>query len=623
MNEVREFNMDFVNNKLLVLLEKQNFLYKVSAIIILVIIGLITYHNIFDNSFHFDDSVFLQLDQVINKDYWGLTRFNLFRVVPFSTFVHDYHSYGNETAGYFYFNLSVHILNAVMCFSLLLLIFKTPRIKDMEIAKYAPIIAFLGSLVYLTHPIQTQAVAYIYQRLASMAAFFYLSSCVLYLSFRLSALRINRIVYFSLMVITFILGLFTKENTFTLPITLFIFELILFKKHLKIRPKIIIIIVSVVAALVILAQLGLGFDKIFAPQKSPYNDIITSENYLLTQFRVLSTYWRLLFLPYGQHLDHYFPLSESFFEVKTLLGFLFNLSIIGVGFLSLKKHPLISLGVFWFYITIIIESSVIPIKDVLFEHRLYLPMFGFLLIVLYVCFRFINKKFFDYIVIFFIMVSILFSYLSYQRNRVWQNDGTLWTDTIRKSPLNSRAWNNRGLYFFRNQKYEVAIYNFSKAIELKPNYAEPYSNRGTTYFFVRQYKKSLDDFNSSIQLNPKVPDTYLNRSNIHMILGDYVAAINDLYRLRWTRFNDAYSYMGMARSHRELKNWEEAIRYYEICIIIEPKNPALYINLALCYTLVNNNDKALNTLERGLESNPNDPELISRKSELLRQIHNK
>jgi tetratricopeptide (TPR) repeat protein len=615
--------MQFVDTKILPLIEKHKLLFKIFSIIVFIIVGFVTYHNIFDNSFHFDDSVWRQLDQVQNYDYKGLLDFNIFRIIPFATFIHNYHHFGEETAGYYYINLAIHIFNTIFVFSLLLMIFKVPALKDKEISRYASIIAFFGALIFLTHPIQTQAVAYIYQRLASMAAFFYLSSCVLYLSFRISKSLSKKIIYFILLIIAFIMGLFSKENTFTLPVTLAVFELFLMHKNIKIRPVSIILTIILIIALVFLADLLLGFEIIFSPQKSPYDDIITSDNYLLTQFRVISTYWRLLFLPYGQHLDYYFPLSESFFETWTFLGFLFNLLIIGIGLITLKKHPLISIGIFWFYITLLIESSVIPIKDVIFEHRLYLPMFGFILIIMYLMFEFVNKKYILYIIIFLISVNSLYSYLSYQRNRVWQNDGTLWTDTIRKSPQNSRAWNNRGLYFLKNNKYEIAIKNFSQAINLKPQYTEPYSNRGTAYFYIGQYQKSLQDMNKSIELDPNIPDIYMNRSNVHMILNDFESAIKDLNILLKKKPNEPHAYMGLARCYRELKNWKKAIMNYEKYLEFEPNSVPSYINLAICYVYVDSTDKAITTIERGLKANPNDPKLLSRKTELLQMIRNK
>ncbi len=612
--------MEYGSKKILPFIRENGLIYKVCSVIILIIVGYLSYNNIFDNSFHFDDSVWKTLDQVQNKDYLGLFDFNVFRVIPFATFTHNYHLFGTETSGYFIINLTIHIINSILCFSFLLLLFKTPTFKEEKISYYAPIIALFGALIFLAHPIQTQAVAYVYQRLASMAAMFYLATCVFYLSARLSDKKFKKIIYFILVFISFILALFTKENSFTLPLMIGLFEVILINREIKIKPYLIIILLLLIAALFLLVNFALGFENIFFEQETTYGDRISSENYLLTQFRVINTYWRLLFLPYGQHLDYYFPLSESIFDFHTLSAFLIHLIILSIAVYTLRKHRLISFGIIWFYLTLLIESSIIPIRDVIFEHRLYLPIVGFIMIIMYLAFKFLNKKHLDYVIIFFIALTVFYSYLTYQRNRVWQNEGTLWTDSIRKSTMNSRAWNNRGLYFLKNDKYEVAIHNFTKSIELKPTYVEPYSNRGTAYFFLQKYSKSLDDFNKCIELDPSIPDTYLNRSNIHMVLNDYKAAIKDLNILKIRRPDDSYSYMGLARCYRELKNWDKAIENYEKYLEFDKKSIPTYINLAICYSIIDSIDKSIDTYSKGIENNPDNPKLMFRKADLLMQI---
>jgi protein O-mannosyl-transferase len=609
--------LNYINKIIIPYLENRIFLFNVLTMVLLIIVGFLTYHNIFDNSYHFDDSVWKTLDQVVNEDYVGLFDFNVFRVIPFATLTHNFHFFGEETAGYYYVNLIIHILNAFLCFIFIQLILRTPALKDNKIAKYAPLIAFFGAMIFLTHPIQTQAVSYIYQRLASIAAFFYIATCILYLSFRLSSVTYKKINYLALGIFTLILGLFSKENTFTLPLTIACIEFFLMHRRFKVKIWLIIVFIAIIAGLILLAKYALGFDIIFMEQKSPYDEIITSENYLLTQFRVVWTYWRLLFLPYGQHLDYYYPLSESFFEFWTFFAFIMHIFVIVIGVLAYKKHRLVSFGIFWFYITLLVESSVIPIRDVIFEHRLYLPIIGFILIVLYLIFYLSNKKIMDYVVIFLVVIITLYSYLSYQRNIVWHNDGTLWTDSVRKSPENSRAWNNRGLYFLKKDQHEIAIKNFSKAIELKPNYAEPYSNRATSLFFIQEYERSLSDFNKCIEINPKIPDIYANRANVFMILNDYKSAIDDLNRVKNSQPDDPYSYIGLARSYREINDYPNAIVNYEKFLELDPKNIPSYINLAICYSLVDSIDKSIETLDRGLAINHDNTKLLFNKAKIL------
>jgi len=120
--------------------------------------------------------------------------------------------------------------------------------------------------------------------------------------------------------------------------------------------------------------------------------MVSRWNYLCTQFNVLVIYIRLLFLPIGQNLDYMYPFKSGFFDGYTPLAFLFLMGVVGIGIWNIKKRPIITFAIFWFFITLSVESSIIPIKDPLFEHRLYPSMFGFALFVSYLPFHLLVGK---------------------------------------------------------------------------------------------------------------------------------------------------------------------------------------------------------------------------------------
>ena len=110
-------------------------------------------------------------------------------------------------------------------------------------------------------------------------------------------------------------------------------------------------------------------------QKGPQD--ISPMHYLLTQFRVMVTYIRLVFLPLNQNLDYDYPVSKSIFELPVLISFLFLITILFCAKRLFSKYRLVSFSIFWFFLTLLPESSLLPIKDVIFEHRLYLPLVGY------------------------------------------------------------------------------------------------------------------------------------------------------------------------------------------------------------------------------------------------------
>jgi hypothetical protein len=175
-----------------------------------------------------------------------------------------------------------------------------------------------------------------------------------------------------------VLGMLTKEIVFTLPFTILLYDYCFLKGaawKLEVKEKSLIIsfIIMVIFTLLFLGSYSLNiFDP--TPPSRGYSYSISMKEYFLTQFNVILTYLRLFILPLNQNFDYDYPLSAGFFQLKTFFSFSLLLSIVAAGILLFKKYRLISFGIFWFFLTISVESSIIPIaQDVIFEHRTYLP----------------------------------------------------------------------------------------------------------------------------------------------------------------------------------------------------------------------------------------------------------
>ena len=83
------------------------------------------------------------------------------------------------------------------------------------------------------------------------------------------------------------------------------------------------------------------------------------------------------FFPLNQNLDYDYPVFKSIFEFPVLVSFLFLATILFFAKRLFLKYRLVSFSIFWFFLTLLPESSLLPIKDVIYEHRLYLPMVGY------------------------------------------------------------------------------------------------------------------------------------------------------------------------------------------------------------------------------------------------------
>ena len=163
---------------------------------------------------------------------------------------------------------------------------------------------------------------------------------------------------------------------------------------------------------------------------------------ILTQLRVVIFYLSLLIYPNPSrlNLDHDFPISHSLFSpFTTFLSFLLIISLIILSILLIKRNRLVSYAILWFLGNLVIESSIIPLEMV-FEHRLYLPSMGLIILVVALCFHLPGRRWRNLIVSIFIPLILLFSYWTYIRASVWSNQISLWSDAVKKSPNSNFIW---------------------------------------------------------------------------------------------------------------------------------------------------------------------------------------
>ncbi|PKL14978.1 MAG: hypothetical protein CVV49_22180 [Spirochaetae bacterium HGW-Spirochaetae-5] len=126
-----------------------------------------------------------------------------------------------------------------------------------------------------------------------------------------------------------------------------------------------------------------------------------------------------------------------------------------------------------------------------------------------------------------LLIAAVNTALTYQRNKIWKNDYTLWSDCLKKSPKKARVNNNFGLAMSENNEFEKAIYYYNKASLLSPDYVLPYYNRGNAYAQMGQYQRAIEDFNKTISLKPDYANAYQHRGIAYLIQGDKISGCRD------------------------------------------------------------------------------------------------
>ena len=551
-------------------------------IFLIAVIGFIAYSNTFNVPFQFDDDVHIVNGRVIKdlnyfvepskaknlkypdhftlmSEYEGLKA----RYFGFLTFALNYRLHGLDVTGYHVFNLLIHIINAVLVYFLVLITFKTPSIMRLgnSHSQLPLFTALFSALLFVSHPVQTQGVTYIVQRFASLATLFYLLSVVMYARWRLSTVDSRfRVFWYLASIISAIAAMKTKEIAFTLPVVIVLYEILFFDGKLKKR---VLFLMPIILTMLIIPLGLMGVDNpgiyIGGTIEIPkIHTDMSSMDYLYTQFRVIVTYVRLLFFPVNQSLVYDYPVFSSFFDLEVLLSFLFLLSIFGLGIFLLycsrcmvcrdnkaqsgSKPPnvissrIISFGIFWFLITLSVESSIIPIGDVIFEHRVYLPSAGAFIAITASVFliagklkqrwQIVEKAVFPV----FMAVILVFAGATYARNTVWQDEVSLWEDVVSKNPENLRGYYNLGVaYTYRNET-KKALETYDRALAVNSNFLilyNAYNSRGVAYLKTGQIKKALADFNLAAQITPYDDFVFYNRAVAYVLSGDVDKAISD------------------------------------------------------------------------------------------------
>jgi len=503
--------------------------FKLLSLALIVLSGIIVYSNTFLCSFHLDDATSISHNPAVTdihqwKRIWDFLPRHFILNLSFAL---NYHFHQLKVPGYHVFNLAVHLSSAILVWWLTLLTLSTPVMKGDKITPYGNFIALFAGLIFVSHPVQTEAVTYIVQRAASMSAFFYLASLSLYVKSRLmennGSIPGTGKFYYICSLLTAMMAMFTKETAITLPLMIVLYEISFFgmKEDFKWGRLVpFLLTLFIIPVTMLLTETSAA--RLQQLRSEPG---ISSSHYLLTQFRVMVTYIRLLFFPLNQNLDYDYPIFRNFFEWPVLISFIFLTAIFCLAIRHYSKYRLVSFSIFWFFLTLLPESSLLPIKDVIFEHRLYLPMAGYSIFLAGGAYYILGKNDLKWMCIALICIIFYYGILTYQRNEIWKDDVTLWNDAVIKSPHKARPYNYRGVAYIEKNELTQAIADFTQVIALDPTLLEAYNNRAGIYAKQGKFTQAILDYNKAIELDPDMAAPYFNLAHVYIKQGRFIQAI--------------------------------------------------------------------------------------------------
>jgi len=607
-----------------------------TALILLFLMIVLIYWNSFDAAWHLDDRpnilnnrglhiTNLQPGSLIrtfftSPESGGTITNRLYRPIPCLTFAINWYFGKEQVFGYHVVNILVHILTAYLLFLTILNILKSPNLMK-HYRGQENFIAFLAAVLWAINPVQVQAVTYIVQRMASMAAMFYIMGIYFYVKTRLSQYPLKRILLLFSCALSFIFALGSKQNTVTLPFVLLLIEIICFQ-DLSSQGVRRVFWGGSIAGGMLLVFLGAW---LFVPG----NPFLIMEGFqsrpfslyerLLTEPRIVLFYLSLIFypLPHRLSIEHDIIVSTSLFEPWTTLpAIVFHLLLISIGLSQIKKRPLLALAILFFYLNHVIESTIIPL-ELIFEHRNYLPSL-FLFLPVAAGFKKLmdsyakkSQSFRSVLACLSVLIIIGIGAGTYIRNMAWATEKALWEDAMHKAPNSHRPLHNLAwAYYTKIGQYDKAIDLYKKSLNLRANNnsANPIalSNLALLYVQKKNYQKAFELWQNALERLPG-NDVIRHRYVIGLIeMKNWNAALDNLNQLM-TRHPAHFDYNYLKGYVLLNQNqYDAALQYFEQCLNLVSENQQALLGAGICNNLMGHYERAEAIFSRVLKFAPDD-----------------
>ena len=501
-------------------------------ICLIAVVAFLAYSNTFRVPFVFDDIPMLVENPLIRDvgNFFDIGVMNDHRYVGKLTFALNYALHGLDVRGYHLVNLLIHVVNGVLVYLLVVASFRAPGLAGSRLD--GRLVGLITALLFVSHPLQTQAVTYIVQRYTSLGTMFYLLGVLGYVRWRLG----EGGWWYLVGLVSAVAGMKTKEIVFTLPLVIGLYEVVFFeggaRRFLYVLPfvgSMVLVPLSFIGKVGALGELVEEVERVTSVEEG-----LGRWQYILTEVRVLVSYLRLVFLPVGQNLDYDYRVSEGMdWEVLGSGVVLGVLLVAGVVFGRGRwvEGRLVGFGLLWFFVCHLVEGFLVVLPDVIFEHRMYLPMYGVVVavVVLVVWGAGAVGRQREAVVVMMLVVLVLVV-MSYRRNQVWTDEVRLWQDVVSKSPNKARPHFNLAEAFTKRGDVENALREYLVTVRLRPNFAPAYTNIGHIYQKNGEFDRAIKYYRLAIAFNPEDEVAHFNLGVLYMDKGMYREAERELLR---------------------------------------------------------------------------------------------
>lgn len=563
---------------------------------------LLLYANSFAIPFLFDDVFEITQNPAVKTVEPLLSYAQRSRGIPALTFALNHRWGALNVWGYHLVNVLVHIANSLLVYALVHFTLRLPALR----ARYGASgrwLALLVALIFAAHPLQTMAAAYVVQRTESIAAFWYLLTVLLAAMGSVAQRRGTQLACYAGAALAAALGVLSKEIVATVVLAVVVYRWCFVGGDRAPRRRWVTAALAVLLLLPAAYAVALAWPYLFGAPEDPFAaprrawlyiptagfsvEGVTAWQYLFTQFGVILWYLRLFVLPTAQTFDYGWPLVDAFWRADVVLPLAVLLAAAGAAIASRRRYPLVTFCIAWVFITLAPTSSIVPLRDAAFEHRMYLPIVGLAWLAIVGAFDLleplahwlrrplgsVRRAAAGFALAWIAVLGLA----TIARNAVLADPLALAADSVAKAPHHWRAHYALGDELMRRQRDDEAIAAFEESIRLDGNQGAPRVQLGGLYIARRRYEDAERVLTPATDLLEEsvVAAAHLQLAAVYQARGDQDGAALALQHVVTLKPQWVTAHVQLAALFARRGAWFAAAGEFDKAVTLSPNRPAL------------------------------------------------
>lgn len=590
--------------------EKKKGRIKWRLVFIMLMCGFLVYSNSLKGEFIWDDNILIRnntdirswsnLNKVIFGNLGGeklYYKHSSYRPVQTITYMIDFSIGKLDPFVYHLTSIICHLLVGGLLYIFVFKLFGNNYLS------------FLTSLLFVLHPVHTEAVTYISGRADPLSVVFMLASLIFYLRVQ----EKERIADYILLGMMYVLGILSRENALMVPVFVLIYHFTMRKKFAW-RP---FLVYAVIAGIYIFMRTNkiIGEMELAEPVKTTILERIPGF------FVAYTSYLKMLIAPFHLHMEYLRPMF-SMSDPRAVIGGILFLGSLSAVFYFYRKSALITFGLLWFLAGLFPVANVfVVVNAYMAEHWLYVPSMGLFLIAAQGIVSLSRKNNAMTAVMIGVVsaAGLFYGFLTYRQNTTWLNQIDFYERTRKYAPNSGRLHADLGEAYYRVGRVEDSRDSTIRAIQLRPNYYAAWSNLGTIYVRLGEIDKAIEAYKNSLKISPSYFNAHFNLANVYKdremldeAIFHYEQALSYMPSLAMAYNNLAICYNQKGNLEKIKGNpalvksyKEKAIENYKKGISLEPRNTKFYNNLASALSDLERHQEAVDLYRQALQMGPN------------------